>query len=143
MTHNCFLMKVRKKSFKVQTFSIAKSCLMSREASSLENEFEKHFSYCICRVTFLMNENYHIKVSNNTFLSLFWLNKISSNKFGSKWRLMWKTSLVIRRSCTFLRFTLTCRLKCVLVKTCIRILLVCKIQWMVNYDGILKALFIL
>ena len=60
-------MKVRKKSFKVQTFSIAKSCLMSREASSLENEFEKHFSYCICRVTFLMNENYHKKVSNNTF----------------------------------------------------------------------------
>ena len=56
-----------KEKLKVQTFSIAKSCLMSREASSLQNEFEKHFSCCICRVTFLMNENYQKKVSNNTF----------------------------------------------------------------------------
>ena len=35
---------VNEESRSTNFFSIAKSCLMSREASSLENEFEKHFS---------------------------------------------------------------------------------------------------
>ena len=34
---------VNEESRSTNFFSIAKSCLMSREASSLENEFEKHF----------------------------------------------------------------------------------------------------